>query len=711
MYFYSAHKDISAVLEDYPISKATTELIPKLSGQLPLKIKFTDDTWNIISWKNRKGNSRYSNLSFSDFNNKELKELVKIFILHRRLAYNISPHAAYNYVYSIKFLDKCIFHKPMNDLVNVDFKQTEKLIKSSSGAAARLCHFLFCFGEWLNLRIGLPISYSPKIREVYKHGRRSTEEGREKKLINTLIIRDMVEMNTRQDLSDKDRFFLSVFVIFVATGFRINELATLPKNSFEERDGSYSFRYFGEKVRKLEVRPVPTDMVPAVKAAYEHILRITEPGREIVKRLRDKLTFDWKAIFEDAEATDYFLRKWANEWTAAPRNQMLNPNGVWLEKEKRVIDIISIVEQAGSKSAAARQLGVTRTTVDGLLVAQHNARQGLLPCTIASGGKDGRTDWDTDARVISIPKFLKHCGIEVSHIYRDAFRPVIDKARDLQLKGEVFPEQPIRLNFDMKYMRTIRPVVEGYKGKPLLEPEDALFVIPRYIFSGARSTMVDDYRLISDKAISRWFTGEARSYGTGNHEDSCFSRLGIIDPATEDIAKFSSHDIRHWLDTIYAEGHVDEETIALIFSRKPGSNHVYDQTSKKQRLENIRQSVRDGKVMGFVSENYSRLAQFSRLDAENYLLAATRMVNIMPHGACTLSWGMQACPNHMSCFSGNSGCCEHFSIDLNDAEQLDEIKRMEREVAATLDYMLEESPQFSHYTRIKQNLDNLLASC
>ncbi|MDA8428098.1 MAG: hypothetical protein M0T70_02475 [Geobacteraceae bacterium] len=706
----SVEGNVLRVLKEFPVSKSLTELLPDFEGQLPEGARFDDDVWDILSWKNRKGNARYKNLDFTGINSDDLKVLAKTFVLHSRLTKRIGAEAAYNYILTIKYLDKCVLGKSAQKLVSQDFYRTETYIAETSGAPHKSCNFLFVFGEWLNAKIGLPVSYTPGIVEVYKHGRRASEEGRQKKLINTLIIRDMIEANARTDLLPKDKFYLAVFTIFVATGFRINELATLPKNCLEERDGTYSLRYVAEKVRRLEARFIPLDMVPAVQSAIEHIIEITEPGREAVQALKENPGLDWVGILSDPVATEYFVKKYCHEWTSQPQNLMINPDGVWLEKERRIIDIISEVEKAGSKSAAARALGIDRATVDGLLVAQHNARQGLLPRKIASRGRDLRTDWDTDGRVVSYMKFMKHCNILLPPEYRDKFRQYVDEAQAMQLEGKIYPAPAPQPMLEEKYRRRIRPVIEDFDGNSLLEPEDALFIIPRYAFSDARPTMDEDYRLITDKAVSRWFSGEGRSHGTKNQEDSCFSRLGIFDPETNEPAKFTSHDIRHWLNTTYAEGHMSEQTISLIFSRKAGSNHTYDQTSKYKRLENIRQAIRDGESFGHVAENYHRLATFSRDDAEQYLLAATRMVSIMPHGNCSLSWGMEACPHHLSCFSGcGDGCCEHFSIDMSNEEQISEVRRIEREAELTMEFM-GEGIQFEHFSRIKRNIEMLLAN-
>lgn len=708
----SSSAQIINPLEDYHAGPSIVELLPKIYSQVPVGITFEDDMWDILPWENRTGNSRVWNIDFGVFQNKRLKDLAKVFVLYSRLTKNVGGRAAYFYIYVIKYLDQAIWQKDPKKLVNADFFRTESLLKDAldHGTVMRSCHILLNFGQWLNMRIGIPISYIPTMKEVYRHGRKGTEEGREDKLISTIVVRDMVEAALRSDISEKDKFYLSAFVILVATGFRINELATLRKNCLEEIEGSYRIHYFGEKVRRLEVRDIPQDMVPAVKSAIDYIISITEPGRDMVRKLKAEPTLDWFNILEDPKATEYFIGKYAHEWTADPNHRLINPDGAWLNKEQRYVDVISLVEAEGTKSAAALKLGVTRNTLYGMLVAQENSRKGLLPNCIDGRGVATRTSWDTDSRVVSALKFFDYCGISLKGGKIERVRHLLDEAQRVQLAGKISPCPPYDEELETKYRRIVRPVVTDKNGTSRLEPEDALFVLPRYQNSDARGTK-EDYRLITGKSIGRWFSGENRSHGTGNHEDSCFKRLGIVDPKTGETASFTSHDIRHWLDTTYAEGHMPEETIAIIFNRKISSNHVYDQTSKKKRLENIRQAVRDGKSMGHISENYNRLAEYSRDEAEQYLIANTLMVNIMPHGVCTLSWGMNACPNYLSCFTGktDSGVCECFQIDLSDKTQLFELQRIERELAATICQMPPSSPQYEHMRLIQCNIEELLA--
>jgi len=66
----------------------------------------------------------------------------------------------------------------------------------------------------------------------------------------------------------------------------------------------------------------------------------------------------------------------------------------------------------------------------------------------------------------------------------------------------------------------------------------------------------------------------------------------------------------------------------------------------------------------------------------------------------------------LSCFAGGGdgiGCCNHLQIDMTDAEQIGEVKRIELEVTLTLDFMPEEAPQYEHFRNIKRNIEGLIA--
>lgn len=700
---------IQNFLQEMEADSALIDLIPSLEALLPSGVKFEMDTWNLMPWVTRKGKAKIYNIIFDKIKNDRLKTLIKIYFLEKRLRFYGLPSSWKTELNSLVYLDITIGLIPIDNITNVHFYEAQDLISSNTKdtASPRYAKFLEVFGRWLSMNLGYNISYISTLQSNYKHGRKADDKDRCNKLIDTKIAIDLLDSLHNEDLSEEDEFYLLIFALLINTGLRINEIATLPKDCLIIEGSKIGLRFFPEKVPKLDIRWIFNDSGEFVKDALNRLIEFTNEGRNAVVQDRQNPRFDWSAIFQNEEATQYFVAKFCHEWTSEPRNYMFNKQGAWFEKEKRYIDIIDLVNKAGSVSQASKNYGCSRSTLTSLLQAQQAALKNQLPTTAKSLSKNIRTSWDTDSRVISIMQLENYADLKIIAKFRKYFLHIIKDARDnYQLKGKVYPLPPYNHSFEEKYIRHIHPVIKSRIGKPILEPEDALLVIKTYQFSNYRSTKCD-YTIITDKDIHRWFSGEIRSHGTKNHEDSCFSRLGIIDPKTREIAKFTPHDIRHWLTTYLQEGGMPNDQIALLFNRSPKQNDTYDQTSSKVRLNNMRQAIRDGGAMGHVAETFHLLAEVSRYDAEEYLKACTLQLNLMPHGGCTLNWGISACQNHNACFNGANGLCEHLCIDYKNAETRDELDRMMQETDTALGIIPPQSPQFEHYRNIQKNLQQL----
>jgi len=78
----------------------------------------------------------------------------------------------------------------------------------------------------------------------------------------------------------------------------------------------------------------------------------------------------------------------------------------------------------------------------------------------------------------------------------------------------------------------------------------------------------------------------------------------------------------------------------------------------------------------------------------------------MPHGGCSLNWGVESCQNHNACFNSPEGVCQSLCLDLNDPETKNEVTQMHKEAENYLIYIPEASPQFDHYQNIKRNIES-----
>ncbi len=708
------------------VNNEKLRLLSKFIALLPEGVNFESDQWDVLKWHTRKGNRLTYLLSFENIYNTELKLAVKLYVLERRFAASLSASTLMAYVKSISVLDGVIGKgKKLKNFRNVDFFEAEDNMAARYKGAYRSAGYIEVFGRWLNQNYGLRISYKNRLHKQHRHGRKSSEENRLNKRINLEIIRQLIESNNRRNINKKDKFFLSAFTINVGCGFRINELATLPKNPIVNDGDSCMVRFYAEKGGRLDVRPVASAIAPAIISAIKFIQDITEPGRKVALTLRHELKKnsipDWHTVLRDSDAAVYFTEKFCHEWTSKPMHDLFNKCGGWYEKKKIYVDVLSLVKECGSHSAASRAVKIDRNTLYQIKHWQEAAQRDQLPdacygkINTKRGNQRQKKSWDTDSRVISILQFEKYANKKVCvGGRRELVREVIDNARNLQMQGKIYPKPKYNKLFEFQYRRRINAVVETKEHKHLLEPEDALFVIREKELARNIQPSDKNYKLVDDSMFTRWLNGSKRAQGTGNHEDSVFSRLGILDPDTGESVKFTWHDIRHWLHTTYAEGGLSEEQLGLVFSRNPLSNHTYDQTSAVTRLESLRCAIRENKSYGVMQDNYNRISEYNREEAENYLEAKTIMVRAMPHGGCTHNFAATPCPHHNSCFvredEGDDDLCEHLYFDFKNTEQMVEIKRLLNENEIALKVLPSEGRQYLFALKVKHNLESLLDS-
>lgn len=713
--------ELRSWLQERKAIQPFVDLTEEYLRELPHPVEFEFDEWNLHDWQTRSaGDTR--NLYLSKVAHKELKTLTKLHILEKRRSNRIQFGTAETMVKASWALSIAIDSKPVTSVTTSDIYDAERIIAREYGiaTASRIVAYLRALANWLGATFGLYLDYSPTLVSSYLYGRHGTEEGREEKLVPDQVVSDMLLSRHREDLIARDRFFLPVFAISVATGFRVSELTSLPADCLLLEGDQLSLLHYPAKGGKPIPRPIHPDLKDLVLDAVETLQEFTQNGRLNAKKLSQEQRLDWSKIVQNREAFRYFTAKWAHEWTSNPKHLMINPRGAWSTRHQDFIDAIGALKAAGdNKSQAARNLGIGRNTFNILLENHERARAGELPArakvtNIEERKLSPRESWDTDERVLSFMKLEKHASLKLSQRFRDPVRDIIDEAQQLQLVAQNFPAPPFNETFETEFNRAYRPLIKDENGKPLIYPHEALLVLEKYALTDSRSTVEGDFKVVTDKDFSRWLSGEARSRGTGNAEDSCFSRLEIIDPRHEELAKFTNHDIRHWLNTLYQNGGLTDDQVALMFNRKYKSqNAVYDQTSNKVRTERLKNSIRERKALGQITETYHRIAEYSRDEAEAYLQAVTRMVNPMPHGVCTLSWSTNPCPHHLSCFGcDEGGPCEHLEVDTNNQGHIDEITRLAREqdlkISAIEDQGVESSPQLDHAKRVRANVNTFL---
>jgi hypothetical protein len=294
----------------------------------------------------------------------------------------------------------------------------------------------------------------------------------------------------------------------------------------------------------------------------------------------------------------------------------------------------------------------------------------------------------------------------------DVVAKVLDEAMLRQLAK--IPESFVYdIELEREFQKVMQPVIRD-SGNTVLEVEDALMVLPRFFLSRSFKVDLDHYAMISKGSFSHWLA-EA-----GKGLNSVFAKYNIIDPRTGDVAKFKWHDIRHWLHTIYKQGGLTDVQVNALMARKDISQaRVYDQTlaiDRSKVVQELMMSIRQDKVIGKVQETYNILIGTDRQTAEEYLKAAVRIVNPMPHGGCTLDLALKTCRHSLSCLSINDqgDCCESLVIDVDDDRQFIELKQIHDDANTIRGHILasggEGGHQENHYSRVAKSTARLLKS-
>lgn len=617
-------------------------------------------------------------------------------------------------------LDEQLGTKDIEKINTSDFEaiQLSYMEKGHPGKVPSLT-LLQSFCIWLRNKLGLPISYdAPKLRVGITHGRHGTEEGRAAKLMSLEVIARLFSLAQAPHVSTRDKFFLNAIVIAAATGMRIKELACLPVDCLVEQAGKWVIKLFPEKGGLLKYRAFPQDMYPAVRRAVEFIKQNTTEGRSIALKLKDKPGLNWQLIRKSESALRYFAAKFASEWMA--KVSLFTPKGVYFRTSDQFVDAISLTEKLGSVAETAKYLGTSFRVVRKLIACQEGMKKNQYlyeqPFGVFHVLDSKVPKWkrriEFHPHVPTVKDMEAHYEVALNDYdyIRLPIIEVFDEAVRCQLEGAsfIFVEDPL---FEKNYEVILQPVVRTVVGV-LLEPEEALFIIPRYFLSSHMRSRTNQYKTVSSGMFAVWL----RDCSKG--ESSLFFKNNVIDPRTGEVAKFTWHDLRHWLDTTYKQGGLSELQVNTILGRKDQKQGaVYDQTPALERstvVHELLAKIRGNKAVGVVQDTFNEISLDNRQTAEAYLLAAVRIVNPMPHGGCLHNLALKPCPHSLSCFvEGPSGePCDHLIIDPADNAQFIEVKWVKDNAESIQKYIIsaggESSPQFTHFQNVAKSADKIL---
>ena len=167
------------------------------------------------------------------------------------------------------------------------------------------------------------------------------------------------------------------------------------------------------------------------------------------------------------------------------------------------------------------------------------------------------------------------------------------------------------------------------------------------------------------------------NHALGNDEKyaSIFSRRSLTESDGAPI-RLTSHQPRHWRNTIYHLTGMSDVQQALALGRKRLDQNVYYQhtsieentaahqeflafNSHHERIDFLHTGIRDKRIQGALTDSYhALLSNKGTTTAEAFLTVHATALHVTPFGGCIHDFSQAPCPKHLQCWNG----CSHLHL-------------------------------------------------
>ena len=186
-----------------------------------------------------------------------------------------------------------------------------------------------------------------------------------------------------------------------------------------------------------------------------------------------------------------------------------------------------------------------------------------------------------------------------------------------------------------------------------------------------------------------------RALGADPRFSSIFSRRSLFEADGAPI-KLTSHQPRHWRNTIYHLTGMSNVQQALALGRKRLDQNVYYQhtsieentathqeflafNSHRERIDFLHAGIRDKRIQGALTGSYhALLSDKGTITAEAFLTVHATALHVTPFGGCIHDFSQAPCPKHLQCWNG----CSHLHLMGTPSERTNLEKQAENLTAA-----------------------------
>jgi len=179
------------------------------------------------------------------------------------------------------------------------------------------------------------------------------------------------------------------------------------------------------------------------------------------------------------------------------------------------------------------------------------------------------------------------------------------------------------------------------------------------------------------RAVPRRVTLMDINYALGSDDSrpSIFSRRSLTESDGTQI-RLTSHQPRHWRNTIYHLTGMSDVQQALALGRKRLDQNVYYQhtsieedtaahqeylafNSHHERIDFLHTGIRDKRIQGALTDSYhALLSDKGTTTAEAFLAVHATALHVTPFGGCIHDFSQAPCPKHLQCWNG----CSHLHL-------------------------------------------------
>ncbi|WP_082432324.1 hypothetical protein [Pseudomonas sp. NBRC 111124] len=166
-----------------------------------------------------------------------------------------------------------------------------------------------------------------------------------------------------------------------------------------------------------------------------------------------------------------------------------------------------------------------------------------------------------------------------------------------------------------------------------------------------------------------------RALGHDEKYTSIFSRRSLTESDGTPI-RLTSHQPRHWRNTIYHLTGMSDVQQALALGRKRIDQNVYYQhtsiedttaahhdflafNSHHERIDFLHRGIREKRIQGPLTDSYHELlSDKGATTAEAFLTVHATALHVTPFGGCIHDFSQAPCPKHLQCWNG----CSHLHL-------------------------------------------------